>query len=549
MPDGPGVRRRPAVDASTGSNRIAQDPAASADSGSVRQALERQQGSGPASPHASPSRPTSAPAGHTSATVGTGRDGGVWLVSLWALAVLFHLGANPAHLLVLDGAGRVQVVAVAAAVGCVVLAGNGRISDGMSALLAGSVVLGIWLKLPVVGNHEVILGLFSVAVLLVIAAGRLAGRPGRWPAAVAPVGRAVFLVSYGFIALSKLNTGFFDAAVSCAALFADAAAATFGVSGDLPVPATAIAAVVAAVEVAIPVLLVVRRFRPFGVMLGLAFHFVLAIDPVSHVWDFSSVLLPLFLLFAPATHEPLDRLVLATGRRPIGERVVGAAIVVALGAVVLTEAAPVFGALPRWAVAYPLWLAVGGGTTAVAIRAILAARTGTDGGPAQPPPAPPRAPGVRVALVVVVAIGLANGLGPYLEYRTAAAFNMYSNLRVADGESNHLLVPALREEPGELATVVAVDEGSPLRYYRTASLALPVANLDRYLRDHPGENPVVAVGDREPTPARALGLGQPVADEGTLGRWLGTVEHKLTFRRAIPVGSEAACLRAWGPAG
>ena len=55
----------------------------------------------------------------------------------------------------------------------------------------------------------------------------------------------------------------------------------------------------AAVELSIPVLLVVRRTRHVGVVVGLLFHGVLAIDRTHQFFDFSSVLAALFILFLP----------------------------------------------------------------------------------------------------------------------------------------------------------------------------------------------------------------------------------------------------------
>ncbi len=46
-------------------------------------------------------------------------------------------------------------------------------------------------------------------------------------------------------------------------------------------------------------LLVVRRTRYLGVVVALGFHFMLALDRTHQFYDFSSILLPLFVLFLP----------------------------------------------------------------------------------------------------------------------------------------------------------------------------------------------------------------------------------------------------------
>ena len=52
-------------------------------------------------------------------------------------------------------------------------------------------------------------------------------------------------------------------------------------------------------ETAIPVMLVVRRWRLAGVLLAFAFHFALAMDPGDVVFNFSAILLAFFFLFLP----------------------------------------------------------------------------------------------------------------------------------------------------------------------------------------------------------------------------------------------------------
>ncbi len=497
-----------------------------------------------------------------------------WLARFWPLAILFHLAANGFHLAAMDAVGVVQV-------GLVVLAGIQiiRPTAPSAAALAVTYLVVLWMKLPVVGNHEVILGLLSLAVL-----GAVIGRGRHWTTGAGPPARLMLLVAYGFIAVSKLNRGFFDAAHSCAVLFANETGANLGL-GEVDSGLLAALLIVgsATVELAVPVLLMVRRWRSFGVLLAVSFHFVLALDPVSHVWDFSAVLVPLFLLFVPT---PVRRSLDATIDRVIGQSWTVPALLLSLA--VTVHAVVAFGGVgPVWLVAYPLWLGYGGW---VLVQVIAARRSDVREPAPTPPTAAPMtaeskttesgtvAPAVFVghggrrgvlaggcaALVVLLAV--ANGAAPYLELRTAAAFNMYSNLRVVDGVSNHYLLGSFRDRgPTDYVAVVASDPDSPLAYYRDAGLLVPRENLDRYLVDHPDENPVVTVGG-DPEPARDLGLGQEPAD-GLASHLSSVLGHKLGFRRAVPgefavsgqasgAGADAAqarsrgdCLRRWGPIG
>jgi hypothetical protein len=475
-----------------------------------------------------------------------------WLAVLWPAAILFHLAGNGTHLLAFDLIGALQfIMAVAAAVMLV------RPRPLVAGALAGLFATVLWLKLPMVGNHEIILGLFSVAVGFSVLSAR-----ARWTEQVAPVGRWILLISYGFIAFSKLNRGFLDTVGSCAVLFADEFGRIVGLTPSNS-PAVALAAIIATVliEATIPVLLLSTRLRQLGVALALGFHLLLSLDPTSHIWDFSATLLPLFLLFAPeAFRQTLAHRCEALRRRPLRERSLVIGLVLAMQAVAMAGGLPFGG--PTWTVAFPVWVVVAGAVvasygqflwspktaTGVSVeptqtRGLLglgSLRAGLDGGP--------RSGVVTVGFSVLLACAVSNGLAPYLEVRSAAAFNMYSNLRVVDGDSNHLIVRrALSDAEPSYVTINAVDEGSGLQFYVDRNLMVPTENLDRHLAEHLDENPMIVL-DGASVPARSAGYGEGT-EGGVFASVTSVISHKLLFRRAVHQGDETACLRAWGPIG
>jgi hypothetical protein len=88
---------------------------------------------------------------------------------------------------------------------------------------------------------------------------------------------------------------------------------------------------------------------------------------------------------------------------------------------------------------------------------------------------------------VVPLLVIFNGLAPFLELRTAYAFNMYSNLETAAGDSNHFLVPRtlpLTDYQRDLVTVLhSSDPG--LQLYAAQHFDIPFLQLRDYLSHHP----------------------------------------------------------------
>lgn len=478
----------------------------------------------------------------------TGSDKDRWFSLLWPLAVLFHLAGNGSHLLPLDRIGAAQLVMAAVAIIAIV-----RPKPRSVFSLAGVYLVVLAWKLPFVGNHEVLLGL--VALIIVISVPLSNRRDVWWLTLAGPAIRLVLVIGYGFIAFSKLNSGFFDLVASCALIFADDLLGPIGPgSGSFGVPERSVVWFTAGIELAIPILLVIRRTRPLGVLVALGFHFLLALDPSSHVWDFSSALLPMFVLFGSG--ELRCRLDAMTDRISAfveREVILWFCVVAALHGLVLiinsrldNESAlrPWFG---PWLIAYPLWLGTGGVVLVIASRTFVATSraavqtTGRSYDCGWMPAAP---------LMVVVALAAVNGLGPYFEYRSAAAFNMYSNLQIIDGRSNHFLIWGRSGDGDEPSTIgiVSADLSSSLDYYVKNDLALPVETLDRYLLSNPDENPLVATGDGETSTARTLGYGQD-PPSGFVENAASYLRYKLAFRRAVDHTGADRCLRVWGPLG
>ncbi|MEO7428248.1 MAG: HTTM domain-containing protein, partial [Acidimicrobiales bacterium] len=217
---------------------------------------------------------------------------------LWALAAVWHLlgntGTAPAW------AQAVLVVGIG-----LTLIRPGAVLP-LSVLAVGG-LLTMWEEAPLLGNHWLLAGFVDLTILLAAIAGvvrRRAGDRTGLAERVFPAARLCLLGFYVFAGFAKLNLSFFDRSVSCAAFYLKESTASIGLHGLLPGSASVEwAAIVgtALIELSIPVLLIRRRTRAAGVMLGLVFHALLAIDRRHEFFDFSAVLFALFVLFLPPT--------------------------------------------------------------------------------------------------------------------------------------------------------------------------------------------------------------------------------------------------------
>jgi hypothetical protein len=353
---------------------------------------------------------------------------------------------------------------------------------------------------PVIGNHWVLQGLVSLGLLGAAAHVAVGGRRSgtgfsrrRLAAVALPLVRWSALCFYVFAAFSKLNWGFVDSTVSCANVFADGSLRSFGLPGHLTggsgwiprvLPWVALSA-----EVAVPILLVRRRTRYYGLALALVFHSLVSLDRDHPIADFGSYLLASYILFLPPSFfAALGHWV----QRRIGivEKLASALLfVVATLVVVQANGRGSFFlrvlAGGRWA----LWIALDAVVLALALAFLVRVRfkvaddDALGGGVVSPLQWPAHARW----LLVVPALIVFNGLTPYLEVKTAYGWNMYSNLRTVDGDSNHFLVrhtATLSNAQDDMVEILSSSDGG-LQDYADRRFALPMLQLRDYLSDHP----------------------------------------------------------------
>ena len=447
----------------------------------------------------------------------------------WAMATFVHLWANPASLSFLRHPGLLG--GVHAVLALLALAALLR-PDALGWLIALALlqVYSAWLEMPFIGNHWLLVALVALGFLAAVLSTSVK-QASRWDreaiiARFLPTARTLLLFFYSFAAFSKLNHGFFTPARSCGRFYAAELAnayslpapATSGWSAWIPVIGTV------AIECSIPLLLLFRRTRYWGVVLGLAFHGLIGLDPVHLFTDFSSVLLALFLLFLPGDFAL--RVQWNTARRAAAG--VAAALTLALW---FSR-----GGMPEWLMAAGqiFWFVYYAAMAVAVVIFLVKVR----------PRAEPY--GLRIRprwLVLVPLLAVFNGLTPYLELKTGFGWNMYSNLATVDGRSNHLLIRRTLPLSGaqrHLVRILASDDPGLQPYARDGFLlALP------QLRAYVSRNPSVRL---------RYELDGVVHDDARAGadplldRPVPAWQEKLQLFRAVDSENPPRCLDRWGAA-
>ena len=321
------------------------------------------------------------------------------------------------------------------------------------ALALTGAVSGI-VQMPNQSNHALLALLTSLAYLVSVAIAAVRNEaPARVFERFAPAGCGLLLTMYFFGIFHKINADFLNPVTSCAMTLWRA----------MPMPLSALDGPVIEygaiygtfiVEGLIAIGLMVRKTRHIAIATGMAFHLLLSLSNYAMYIAFSTLTVALHSLFLNevAARAILDSPLLAAFRRKAREPIYWLLILSALGLIGTLALVGKYSeaSLAAFLLLLPL------------CHAIL--RYG-----AAPGPYPRR--GIALG-VVFAALYFANCMMPYMGLKTAQAGNMFANLRLEAGLSNHLVFSADRRPFGYLDDIAFIEgQKRGIPYYGLLDLA------------------------------------------------------------------------------
>ncbi len=260
---------------------------------------------------------------------------------------------------------------------------------------------------------------------------------------VAPIVRVELLILYFFVVFHKLNSGFFAPEISCATDFLVAQDSTGLVAQNKQLLALN-AYISIGAEAIIPLLLLFRRTRNLGLLIGLVFHCILAFNPRNGFYDISSMIFATYILFMTEdftneVYKWYDKILAWKAKFEAGlQRFtvpklgmifagVGAVFAILVLLMWYLNAKDYFREI--------FWTAFNIAFIGPFLFSMFKAKKAGVGLGKNPF----RIPAWSLAFFPVLVF--VNGLSPYLGLMTENAYAMFSNLRTEGGKTNHYIVP------------------------------------------------------------------------------------------------------------
>jgi len=356
---------------------------------------------------------------------------------LWAIAALFHM----AHSGVYDIKLNYTLLSLAA---IFVIFRPGNLLGFL--LFIALQLYSVFNMMPRVSNHWIFTAFINLTILhallyLIVKQRSFQVNQGEWLKMFAPAVRFEIIILYFYAVFQKLNSGFFSPDVSCATDLLQAQLPSFI---TLPPGIIAFNAYFTLlIEGAIPVLLLFKRTRHWGILFGVVFHCILSYSSYNAYYDFSSMVFAAYFLFASPQFGVFMARNWALVKRGIYFRkttatfnfkkltffivifLVGLAIIH-----VLNKQLYDFHSFHL----YFYWTSYSLVYIYLLIRFVYTKKS-VEAEAYRPLSLP------HWSFMILPIIVFLNGLSPYLGLKTENSYSMFSNLRTEGGKSNHYIIP------------------------------------------------------------------------------------------------------------
>lgn len=301
----------------------------------------------------------------------------------------------------------------------------------------------VFFRLPDISNHWIFTVFVSLTILqvlfyLFIKKNTFIIDKSDFIKTFTPIACIELLLLYFFVVLHKLNWDFFSPVASCAAvLFKAQLGESFLPTSTNFLIANIYSTII--IESLIPILLIFRKIRNIGLLIGLLFHGIIAFNSFNGFYDFSSMIFAVYFLF---TSYSFSRLIYSFYKKSISKWnelkiyfihfnfiVLFALCLVFLIATILFRIVSkqfydYFHVL--WAVYILVFIGLFilslFKSSPYRIIKILSVQ--------------------NFALCLFPLLVFINGISPYLGLKTESSFAMFSNLRTEGGITNHFFIPA-----------------------------------------------------------------------------------------------------------
>lgn len=404
---------------------------------------------------------------------------------LWAISILFQLSSClflPLNLLQNPPTtiGIIESLILASSILLLLLPHSVYLLNLVSILI----IIDTILNAPHIPNHRLLTTFVALSILISSFKNLKTLSLRRILKEIAPTIRFLVFTLYFYAVFHKLNSDFLFSEASCAkSLYRDIRSA-LNILPENSLILKLTPWITISIEGILPFLLFFSRTRNLAILVAIIFHFFLSIDPLTNYIDFSSTTFPLFVFFLSddffsKTKENLNSFLQILIQKNILRFLSIFCFLIIFyflfNSLENSYIPSLFYSSTFFWFLYTLTLVTYFSFTMngkwqinrIANFKII------------PSSLPQR---------ILIILFFLNGTLPYLGLKTRSSFDMYSNLRVEGGISNHLIVKKPLDLLGYTSTLVKIIDSSDnflIEEYKNKNLVLTYFEFWRYLSTHP----------------------------------------------------------------